>query len=563
MMKGRVMEKFRFRISDFSIHTKLTLSHWIVAVVPLIIIFSITSIIFFNVTVDNAKTQAQIALDKTVEELELWVSRAKEGIFSLSTDINVQKAIRNYTVENYKARLDTRDFIRNRLANIYSSDMRTVNLSLYLSDSGKIFSKDFMDLDLYLAYSDAEWFKDLLTGDAPYYFGTGKSLEKGEPVIILANTIFDMQNGKVIGISYVELDRKKVYDIFKTLINDNANAVLLGDELIASDHYIPNKNYFSVYGKALGLQVEYRLPLKEIQKDSSIAYLYFIAGLVAVLFFLYFIDKLFTDWFAKRIIKLRNATKEIASGNLEVAISDRHNDEIGDLSKSLNTMARDMKLLIEKNYLSQIENQHARIQALQSQINPHFIYNTLESISMLAVISDNYEIVEITHAFSAMMRYAMNPDTKVKLSEELENVKNYVTIQKIRVPEKFEISYRIADNCLSQSMPRLCLQPLVENAIKHGFENIPQGHCHLLITARKTNKCLIIHVYNDGEAISEDRIHCIHELLKAENNDETMDCFALRNLSRRLRLTYGENGCFRIRSRSGFGTITSIKIPLQ
>ena len=107
-----------------------------------------------------------------------------------------------------------------------------------------------------------------------------------------------------------------------------------------------------------------------------------------------------------------------------------------------------MKQLIENEYLVKIESQQATLRALQSQINPHFVYNTLESISMMALVKDHYEIVDMTQAFSLMMRYSMEPSPLVTVREELENVRNYVTIQKIRFPDRFQMEYQVEEACL-------------------------------------------------------------------------------------------------------------------
>lgn len=104
---------------------------------------------------------------------------------------------------------------------------------------------------------------------------------------------------------------------------------------------------------------------------------------------------------------MSNAAKKIAEGNLEVQVTDTCQDELAGLADSMNRMARDMKRLIEKNYLAKIENQKMTLRALQNQINPHFIYITLESISMLALIQGNYKIIDLVHAFFQMMRYSM------------------------------------------------------------------------------------------------------------------------------------------------------------
>lgn len=547
-----------------SIQKKLTLSTWLVAIVPIMIIFAIVFFVFLNVNIENSKRQSQLLLDKTVEELDSYFTQTRENIGFLVTDINIQNAIDAYVGGTYKQKLDLRDFIRNRLTNAETMNRQTLNISLYIKDDHKTFSSDFSDKDIYTAYSGASWFQSLLSGSSSHEELKGSSIVDDRPIFILASNIISVKNGKVQGLVYVELDQQKLEQPFVNLVADSGDALLLNGRLFASPAYNGNGHFVSVhsYSDALGEQVEYRLKLTQLRRGYGAALSYFLVGMVVLIVLIYFSDKLLADWFSKRIIALRDATREIATGNLDVVVIDSHHDEISQLADSLTIMVRDMKRLIESEYLVKIENQQATLQALQSQINPHFVYNTLESISMLALIQDHYEIVDITQAFSLMMRYSMQSDTLVTVEEELENVRNFVTIQQIRFPDRFKVCYQVDPDCIGKTIPRLTMQPLVENAFKHGFEDTP-SHKELKVCVKKRRDCLSICIFNDGTAISGERLKRICELIKCDNREETMDCFALRNLSRRLRLIFGGRSTVSIHSKKGVGTIVALMIPLM
>ena len=503
-------------------------------------------------------------LDKTVEELDAYFAQAQEGMNLMVTDINVQNAIDNYVTGTYKEKLDLRDFIRNRLTNMSTVGRRTGTISIYIKDANQTFSRDFSDQDLGLACSGAPWFEALLSGEASFVREDGNSLQDGRPVWILASNIVSVKNGEVQGLVYVELDKKKMIQPFYDLVEGSGDEIICNGQEIVSDacreggHFVPLYSYST----ALGQNVEFRLQLKELQRGYGAALVYFLIGMVVLIILIYLIDKLLADWFSRRIITLRDATREIAKGNLDVVVCDDHPDEIGELVQSLNTMVKDMKRLIESEYLVKIESQQATLRALQSQINPHFIYNTLESISMLALIRDHYEIVDMAQAFSLMMRYSMEPSTLVAVREEVENVRNFVTIQKIRFPDRFLVEYAIDEECMAEKIPRLTMQPLVENAFKHGFEDTPE-HKRLLVSVLKRRGFLVIRIFNNGMAVPAERIARIRELLMPDNQEETLDCFALRNLSRRLKLLFGENSRVTLRSGKGIGTIVSLRIPLR
>ena len=560
MKKVWKMERYR----DASIQKKLTLSTWLVAIIPIMIIFAIVFFVFINVSVENSKRQSQMLLDKTVEELDSYFAQAQEGMNLMVTDINVQNAIDDYVTGTYKERLDLRDFIRNRLTNMSTVGRRTGAISIYIKEADKTFSRDFSDKDLSAACAGAPWFEALLAGDTSFVREDGDSLQDGRPVWILASNIVSVKNGEVQGLVYVELNKQKMIQPFYDLVEGSGDEIICSGNEIISDAYKEGGHFVPVYSysSALGQDVEFRLQLKELQRGYGAALIYFLIGMVVLIILIYLSDKLLADWFSRRIITLRDATREIATGNLDVVVCDDHPDEIGELVQSLNTMVKDMKRLIESEYLVKIESQQATLKALQSQINPHFIYNTLESISMLALIRDNYEIVDMAQAFSMMMRYSMEPSALVAVREEVENVRNFVTIQKIRFPDRFLVEYANDEECMAEMIPRLTMQPLVENAFKHGFEDTPE-HKRLLVSVLKRRGFLVIRIFNDGMAVPAERIARIRELLMSDNQEETLDCFALRNLSRRLKLLFGGNSRVTLRSGNGIGTIVSLRIPLR
>lgn len=551
------------QLRSASIQKKLTLSTWLVAIVPIMIIFAIVFFVFLNVNVDNSKRQSQLLLDKTVEELDSYFNQAEENIGLLVTDINIQNTIDAYITGSYKERLDLRDFIRNRLTNMSSLNERIVNISLHIGEADKTFAGDFSDRELSAVYGGTPWFDSLLDGTESQELLEGVSITDGRPVYILASSIISVRNGRVLGLVYLELDKQKLEQPFADLVFGNGDAIFWGDRQLATSACDEGDSYVMVHSRsqALGVDMEYRLKLKELQKGYGTALAYFLAGMVVLIVLIYLIDKLLADWFSRRIITLRDATREIATGNLDVCVTDSHHDEITELADSFNTMVRDMKRLIESEYLVKIENQQATLSALQSQINPHFVYNTLESISMLALVHDHYDIVDMTQAFSMMMRYSMQEGTLVTVREELENVKNYVTIQQIRFPGRFDVSSQVEPDCFDHLLPRLTMQPLVENAFKHGFEDLPKERS-LKVSVRRRKECLSIRIFNDGTAITRARLLRIRELIGHGSREKTMDCFALRNLSRRLNLIFDGKSRMVIQSKEGIGTIVSLMIPL-
>lgn len=198
-------------------------------------------------------------------------------------------------------------------------------------------------------------------------------------------------------------------------------------------------------------------------------------------------------------------------------------------------------------------------QILQAQINPHFLYNTLDSIKWLAVIQNVHNISSMTNSLINLLKYNISRNNKtVMLSEELESVKNYVNIQKYRYGDIFEVTYDVNEDLLEYRILKFILQPIVENAIFHGFENM-EGNCLIKIIARKKDEYLIIEIIDNGIGITNERL----EDIQSPNKDKgKFSGIGLRNIEERIKLYFGEKYGLTIDSKLHEGTHVSLFLPI-
>lgn len=214
----------------------------------------------------------------------------------------------------------------------------------------------------------------------------------------------------------------------------------------------------------------------------------------------------------------------------------------------------------------------ASLFALQSQINPHFLYNTLETIRSQALKKNVDEIADMTEALATLFRYGISrPNELATLAEEVENVKNYLTIQRFRFPDRFDVIWLIEDEdeIMECSVPILTIQPIVENAIHHGLENV-MSNGRICIRIFATDRKIVVNVEDNGEGIEERRLIQIRESLR-----KPMDYFkdvslrsskkshgiALNNVNQRIKLFFGQDYGVNISSTLGVGTAIEIVIP--
>ncbi len=266
----------------------------------------------------------------------------------------------------------------------------------------------------------------------------------------------------------------------------------------------------------------------------------------------------------KPIEGMRNAYKEIEKENYGYHIdSVEHHEEFADLDKAFNRMSDKLQYQFEKIYLEELALRDANIMALQSQINPHFLNNTLEIINWEARMVENYKVSTMIEALSTMLEATMNRKMErlIPLSEEMNYADAYLYIISQRFGERLEIQKEIDERYLRVLVPRLIIQPILENAIEHGMAFCKQGK--LKISVYGQDDKLIIEVMNNGKLSEKDRMK-IEQLL---NDDDTKEARSLsigiRNVNKRLKIICGPECGLTIKSNKENHTISTIIVKMN
>lgn len=252
--------------------------------------------------------------------------------------------------------------------------------------------------------------------------------------------------------------------------------------------------------------------------------------------------------------------EKIGNGELKTKLVPMNRTEFYQIADGLNVMMERISDLMEKNinlstrlYREQAEKTSAMLLALQSQMNPHFLYNTIECIKNIGICYDVKEIEQLSTALSGILRYSLRHENIVEISQELECVKNFVTIQTIRFENKYQICYEIDEACLSYPILRLSLQPLVENAMKHGLE-VKRRDARLKVSVYENENILFLQVQDNGVGMGAEKIE---EIL---SGDERSGSIGIKNLMNRLHLFYKDAAKLLIDSAPGKGTRITIRI---
>ncbi len=238
-------------------------------------------------------------------------------------------------------------------------------------------------------------------------------------------------------------------------------------------------------------------------------------------------------------------------------------DEIARLGESYNMLGMHIEQLKKQLILDETRKKEADIRALQAQINPHFLYNTLSSIHWMALMSEERRIAEMVGALSDLLQFSLNKGNDYcPVHQEIAHIRNYVQIQSIRFPNKFDVDIVVDPAMQEKLMLKLLLQPLLENAMIHGIQK-KEGRGKIGVYQEARDNQMHFLVMDDGIGMTEERLLEVRAALQQiQPTQEQLTSYGLRNVNERLRLHYGPDACLQIESRAYVGTKISFTIPM-
>ncbi len=258
------------------------------------------------------------------------------------------------------------------------------------------------------------------------------------------------------------------------------------------------------------------------------------------------------------LAKLKNKLDLIGKGKPSLLFSEKANDEIELLEQSFNNMVLRIEELIQKNNLEKEKQRELELTALQAQINPHFVYNTLDAIAWIAKLKKQGDIERMVMALATFFRISLHKGDKfITLAEEIQLVESFVSIEQLRFPDKVEITYDIPEEINNCLIPKIILQPLVENAIKHGI-SLKEGQGHIRISGYQSGSDLKLEVQDDGVGFNLDTANS-----RTVNKTIQPSGYGLRNVDERIRLEDGPGYGVDLKSEKNKGTIVTLTLKVR
>lgn len=303
------------------------------------------------------------------------------------------------------------------------------------------------------------------------------------------------------------------------------------------------------------------IPVNNISQEMKNSRNIVISGGVFLLIILSIIIYFATKTILKRLYKIIDAVKRVRAGDLMPSIEVYGNDEVGVLAHNFRQMMRTIDTLIKESANKERLTKEAELKALKTQIDAHFLYNTLENIRMMALIEENYMVSDCLSSLGNMMRYNMKWNSEfVSLKQEINHIKNYVALMNLRYDFEIILNIDIEDKFLDREILKLIVQPLVENAVKHGLsEKLRSENGTIIISIEEDNTQLYLNVKDNGNGINIEKLQELNNYING-CEDKTYG-LGLKNVNDRIKLFYGNHYGVIIESQEYSYTKVTIKLP--
>ncbi len=329
--------------------------------------------------------------------------------------------------------------------------------------------------------------------------------------------------------------------------------------------------------KATGWKIVAVVPFHEVSgKIEGLRWAIFVLVCIAIVFIL-ILAKYLSQTLTRPMRRLANYMKQVEQGDLTVRVPMDRGDEFGLLASRFNIMLEKVQELEEVVYLSEIRetklqllSRESELKALQMQINPHFLHNTLNTMKCIGEVYDVEEVTLMSEGLAEMFRYSIDSDKYKTLREEIDHVQAYIQIIQVRYPERIQCHVDIPQSLEDRLVLKLILQPIVENAIEHGLiPKASKGNIWIKAESSSDQRSLVLKVTNDGLGITAARLREIKEKLElgrqvnqADHQKLLAGHVGLFNVSQRLALNYGDQGRLSIDYNTQSGTVVELRLPL-
>lgn len=577
---------------NVSLRTRMVLSNIVVALIPFLIFSIVSGFVFLDHAQKTAEEHSVQLIHQVSNSMDVYVETIEKMVNYIQLELQDTPF---FTMESEGASgWDSETaYIRSVLENVANSHREVAGIfiatkeDLYVSTGMSRISRD--------PFQNERWYREAAENPEEIQLisvVTGRNIVTNrsysiDDVFSLAKAVQDPETGEVLGVILL--------DIRHDIIQSSINGVTIGEKgfVFVMDQednivYTPvNGIVYRVNPKwvkamePMSVQIQggsYQIrselspytgwrtvgvfSMDEVMSSvNTIVYILFTCVIISLVLVVIVSFK-FSRTLTNPIFKLKRLMKQAESGDLTVRFNFQHNDEIGELGQSFNHMIARIDQLIQMVYVEQENKRTAEMKSLQEQIKPHFLYNTLDTISWMARDYDAEDIVRLVDALTNMFRIGLSHGKDIiTVKEEITHVSNYLYIQKIRYKDKLNYVIHVDESLYAIEVPKLILQPLVENAIYHGVK-AKRGGGTITITGVPEGENLVFTVQDNGAGMPQEKVEELNRRMSERSVLDEKKSFGLFYIRERIQLCYGKGYGVHVESTLGEGTRVTITLPL-
>ncbi len=574
-----------------SIQSTMMVSFSALMVIAVLIFLFIALNYTKNSIYENSINYTSQIIKQVNYDIDSYVKYLENISFIVSTSSDVSNYLYNEGQTDME-REEEKERILSQFKTIMDSRSDIYNIAVVANNGRSILNDGEDEFTEYINVRDQDWYKAALEAkdgtaiSSSHVQNAIKSSYKW--VITLSKALINYNNAQNEGVFFVDLNYTSISELCNNNNIGNKGYIFILDEdgniiyhpkqqlmyggLITEnvdDIMACKENYFNTGDKIYtisksdktGWTVVGAANTSELLKNNKQAQMMYLLVAAVLLLGVILISSIIAREITRPIRQLRDSMSMVEEGQFDKAnVAVTAKNEIGSLSKSFNVMTERIHTLMEQNVYEQKQKRKNEMKALQAQINPHFLYNTLDSIIWMSEAGQNEEVVLMTSALAKLLRQSISNDREqVTVAEEIEYVRSYLTIQKMRYKDKLEYSIEVSPEINHIMIIKFALQPLVENAIYHGLK-YKETKGNLNIRGYERGDKAYITIADDGVGMDEDVLeHIFDETMKEHKSNGV----GVPNVQKRLQLYYGPEYGISYISRKGVGTVATVTVPLN
>lgn len=590
----------KFSVQSMTFKTKIFLAFASVFIIIIIIIG--IAIFLFNVdsTKKNTHSLSNVLSTQFTQTIDLYFEDINRLSLTVFADPFVQNMLTNYDSQQSLNDMENRKDLFPKIYNQIYSDEDIEGVTIYTTDGTAFLYQEGSGMELQYQLSDPEWMYrlDQQPKDG-FLFLPPQTLaisNEEKQVVSLVRHIYEIPKRDKIGSikidinvdvfdKILELDRVEEFEEYlHVFVLSDTNQVIYDREREVLgkviDIHIPGstnelvRNWTLTWNSRSYLYTNHHSAFTDwhtvilidnefiISERNQMLLFLLISGLLTVLI-IATISYSLSHSLSKPLIVLRRKMEKVEKGDLADRMALTKNEELNVLIRVYNSMLDSINKLITEVYEASIAEKNAKISALQSQINPHFLYNTLNVMKSSSRVKGVEEVAVIAESLADLFKYtAVGLNNKVTLEEELKHIENYIRIQQYRFVGRFEKEISLSDEVRQALIPKLFIQPIVENAVIHGLKHTKKNGL-VKINVYRDNQLLHIEVADNGQGMDEITLSRLRESIQNKTFSSEAANVGLKNVAQRIRLLYGYRYGLEIHSEQGKGTIMHIQIPFE